>query len=108
MDRSHARDGLFDVEWETLETALDTELASQANRFVVVAGTALIGIFDTYGAALEAGYRTCGFSPFLLKRLPPAGGSLTRRPPPVRSVERRRDRRVFQRSLKFLIARLGS
>ena len=70
---------MFDVEWETLEGALGFELAGQADRYVVVVGKTLVGTFDAYNSALQAGYAACGFSPFLLKRLPPLEGSLTRR-----------------------------
>ncbi len=106
MDLSNEGGHMFDLEWETLETAFGSDLAGQADRYVVVVGKDLVGVFDTYNAALEAGYKQCGLSPFLLKRLPPAGGSLKRRLPLARPVERRRDRRAFPRPLRFLIERL--
>jgi hypothetical protein len=64
---------MFDVEWNTFKMALREELASEANRYVVIVGDRLLGVFDTYNAALEAGYKAQGLSPFLLKRVPPAG-----------------------------------
>jgi hypothetical protein len=46
------------------------ELADQAGRFVIIVGDQLLGAFDGYNEAAVAGYRACGFSPFLLKRVP--------------------------------------
>lgn len=67
-----------------LETELEyfnkhrTELlASDAARFALVKGDALIGVFDTETAAIRHGYQTFGNVPFLVKQITEADIPLT-------------------------------
>jgi hypothetical protein len=57
-------------ERQAYQQLLQTELADQGGRFVIIVGDRLLGAFDGYNEALVAGYKACGFSPFLLKRVP--------------------------------------
>ena len=41
--------------------------------YVLVMGACLIGGFNTYSAALEAGYKEAGMKPFLVKQVSKAG-----------------------------------
>jgi hypothetical protein len=66
---------MFDVEIKTFQNALTEELAGHANRYAVISGSSVLGVFDTYNDALAAGYRTRGVSPFLLKRVPTGSSS---------------------------------
>jgi len=59
--------------------ALETELATyqrelpkllaQEGRFAVIGGEDVIGAYDTYHDALQAGYEKRGLQPFLVKRI---------------------------------------
>jgi hypothetical protein len=60
----------MDAEHQTLKQLLETDLADQAGCFAIIAGDRLVGVFKDYNEALVAGYATCGFSPFLLARMP--------------------------------------
>ncbi len=59
----------------TLEKELETyrgllpSLSSEEGRFALIADDKLLGIFDTYGDALEAGYRLRELKPFLVKQI---------------------------------------
>ena len=55
-------------ELETFEK-LGQRLQNDEGRFALVSGEKLIGIFDGYQDALEAGYKECGLKPFLVKRI---------------------------------------
>lgn len=38
-------------------------------KYVAIKEDRILGVFDTYEQALEAGYERCGLTPFLVKRL---------------------------------------
>jgi hypothetical protein len=57
-------------EREAYQRLLQGELSDQGGRFVIIVGDQLLGAFDGYNDALVAGYKACGFQPFLLKRVP--------------------------------------
>ena len=64
------------VESERLKTELDTylrhkdELVRESEgKYVVVHGTEVIGVWDTYEDALRAGYEKVGLEPFLVKQV---------------------------------------
>jgi hypothetical protein len=44
-------------------------LLAQEGRFAVIAGDEVLGMYDTYHDALQAGYEKRGFEPFLVKRI---------------------------------------
>lgn len=58
-----------------LQKELDTyndllpSLAGDEGRFALVAGTKLLGVFDTYSDALAEGYRARGLKPFMVKQI---------------------------------------
>lgn len=60
---------------DALATELETfrkmlpELLDRKNRFALIAGTDLLGVYDTYGDALTAGYAERGLAPFLVKQI---------------------------------------
>jgi len=60
---------------DELKTELETyerkkaDLLAQAGKFTVIKGDGVIGIFDSYGDALRAGYEKCGLTPFLVKKI---------------------------------------
>jgi hypothetical protein len=68
--RVHSRAMTMEAEHETYSRMLQSELAGDSGRFVVIIKDRLLGIFSGYNEALVAGYAECGFSPFLLKRVP--------------------------------------
>jgi hypothetical protein len=57
-------------ERQAYQRLLQTELVNQGGRFVVIVGDQLLGAYDGYNEAAVAGYKACGLSPFLLKRVP--------------------------------------
>jgi poly-D-alanine transfer protein DltD len=57
-------------ERQAYQRLLRTELVDQAGRYVVIFGDQLLGAFDGYNEAAVAGYKACGFRPFLLKKVP--------------------------------------
>lgn len=59
----------LEKEHETYRSLLETALAAEDGRFALIAGDKLIGVFDTYGDALEAGYKAQGLGPFLVKQV---------------------------------------
>ena len=62
----------MDREQQAYQRLLQTELAGQGGRFVIIVGDRLLGAFDGYNEAAVAGYKACGFQPFLLKKVPAA------------------------------------
>jgi hypothetical protein len=58
------------AEQRTFRQLLDDELAGQVGRYVVIVGDRLLGAFDDYNEAMVAGFKACGFTPFLLKKVP--------------------------------------
>lgn len=44
-------------------------LLGQEGRFALIHGNAVIGVYDTYGDAIGAGYAVCGLAPFLVKQI---------------------------------------
>ena len=58
----------FKTESETYRRLLP-ELLKEEGRFAVIAGDQLIGTFDTYRDAAEAGYRRRGLDPFMVKQV---------------------------------------
>jgi hypothetical protein len=55
-------------ELETYKSHLP-ELAGSEGKFVLIAGSDLLGTYDTYQDALAAGYEKLGLKPFLVKRV---------------------------------------
>jgi hypothetical protein len=45
------------------------ELLASEGKFVVIRGEEILGAFDTYEAALEAGYGRYGPVPFLVRKI---------------------------------------
>jgi hypothetical protein len=68
--RVHSRAVTMEAEHKTYSQLLQSELADQGGRYVVIIRDRLLGIFSGYNEALVAGYAECGLSPFLLKRVP--------------------------------------
>ncbi len=63
--------GILDTEVATYNAHLP-ELLQDVGRFVLIKGTGVSGIFDTYGDALKEGYEKFKLEPFLVKRIMPA------------------------------------
>jgi hypothetical protein len=62
------RDVTFEAERETYLEHLP-ELLGAEGMFVLIRGRAVDGPFDTYAAALEAGYTKYGLESFLVKQV---------------------------------------
>ena len=61
---------LLHQELETYEKSRDQLLAQGAEKYVVIQGTNILGVWETYTDALQAGYDKCGVDhPFLVKRI---------------------------------------
>jgi hypothetical protein len=60
----------FDVELKTYRMHLP-ELLDSEGEFVLIRGEEVDGTFDTYEAALEAGYTKYGLEQFLVKQIRP-------------------------------------
>jgi len=45
------------------------ELLEHRGKYVVICGKEVIGTFNDYEDALQAGYRQCGLDPFLVKKI---------------------------------------
>ncbi|MHC5540918.1 hypothetical protein ACYOEI_22065 [Singulisphaera rosea] len=45
------------------------EILSSEGRFVVIKGDEILGMWDSYQDALEAGYHKYGLEPFLVKKI---------------------------------------
>ena len=58
----------LETELKTFEEHL-AEWSAEEGRFAVIAGTEIIGIFDTYHDAVTAGYGRRGLEPFLVKQI---------------------------------------
>lgn len=54
-----------------LETykAKQAELAAYEGKFVLIAGTEVLGVFDSHSDALNAGYKERKMEPFMVKRV---------------------------------------
>lgn len=51
------------------------ELGAEAGRFIVLKGEETVGIFDSYGEAVEAGFKRFTLEPFVVKEILPAEGA---------------------------------
>ena len=62
---------------DTLETELKTyeasvqQLLPDQGKYVLIKGTEIVGIFDSYNDSLKAGYEKFGIQPFLVKKIAP-------------------------------------
>ena len=60
---------LLEKESQTFESRLMDLVKSDSGKFAVVYGDEILGIFETQGDALQAGYSKCGAKPFLVKQI---------------------------------------
>jgi len=60
--------GALDREIATFNEKLSS-LSGDEGRYVVIADQNIIGVFDTYSDALEAGYKARGLETFLVKQI---------------------------------------
>jgi hypothetical protein len=58
----------LEAELETYKKRLP-DLSSNEGKFVVISGTDVLGIFESYQDALTAAYEKLGVKPFLVKRI---------------------------------------
>lgn len=58
----------LEIELDAFQRELPN-LMSQQGRFAVFVGDRLVGTFDTYHDALQAGYGVAGLQSFLVKRI---------------------------------------
>ncbi len=58
----------FEVELKTYEQKLP-ELLAQEGKFIVIKGDAIIGMYDTYSDALQAGYAKVGLEEFFVRQI---------------------------------------
>lgn len=47
------------------------EMLQHVGKFVLIHGEEVLGYFDAYGDALREGYKSCGETPFMVKRVAP-------------------------------------
>jgi hypothetical protein len=60
---------VLELELETYRNRLP-DLLDREGKFVLIHGSAIVGVFDTREEALYAGYEHCGFAiPFLIKQI---------------------------------------
>jgi hypothetical protein len=57
------------MELETYEKHKERLIAESDGRFVVIRGENILGVYDTYEDALEAGYEKAGLNQFLVKKI---------------------------------------
>jgi len=55
-------------ELATYKRALEGLLAHEG-KYALVVGESVIGIYDAYGDALQAGYQAAGLEPFLVRKI---------------------------------------
>ena len=60
------------AEVDTYNRLLPTLLNNQG-KFALIKGGELVGVFDSYQDALQAGYQKFALAPFLVKLIAPAG-----------------------------------
>lgn len=58
----------LEKEFSAYQDALES-LAAEEGRFVLVHGTNVVGVFDTYEDALQEGYKEFELEPFLVKQI---------------------------------------
>ena len=58
----------LEQELETFE-AMRAELAQHEGKFALISGHELLGVYDSQGDALDAGYKAKGLDPFLVKKI---------------------------------------
>jgi hypothetical protein len=58
----------LEQELETYKTKL-AELTANEGKFVLIHGSDVAGVFDTYADAIKEGYEKFGLSPFLVKQI---------------------------------------
>jgi hypothetical protein len=61
----------LETELQAYKDKLPT-LLGQVGKFALVKGDEIIGVFDSYEAALKIGYEKFKLEPFLVKRIAPA------------------------------------
>ena len=66
-DAIPAANNSFEVEMTTYHQHLDALLREHQGKFVVIQGQKILGPFDTYPDALQAGYNAFGLGSFLVK-----------------------------------------
>jgi hypothetical protein len=57
------------TELETYKNQLSQQLAGSEGKFVLISGSDVLGVYDTYQDALAAGYEKLGLKPFLVKKV---------------------------------------
>jgi len=60
---------VLEQELKTYDQNRSRLLVESEGRFVVISGEQILGTWDTYEDALQAGYNQCGLNPFLVKRI---------------------------------------
>lgn len=59
---------VLQAELDTFKKLLPT-LSGDEGRYALVADDQLLGVYDTYGDAMQAGYAQRGLDPFLVKQI---------------------------------------
>ena len=59
---------LLETESKKYEQELPNLLAHEG-KFILITGSEIVGIYDTYADALNVGYEKCGLKPFLVKKI---------------------------------------
>lgn len=60
------------TEIETYNAKLPDLVGSSLGKFVLIKGTAVEGVYDTYADALKIGYERFKLEPFMVKQVAPA------------------------------------
>lgn len=61
----------LDLEIKTYAERLPT-LLGHTGKFVLIKGSQMVSLYDTYEDALKVGYEKFGLVPFMVKRIAPA------------------------------------
>lgn len=61
----------LDIELNTYRETLPA-LLGQIGKYVIIKGTSVVGVYDSYEDALKVGYEKFKLDPFLVKRIAPA------------------------------------
>jgi hypothetical protein len=59
----------LETELATYNRLLHADLAGEEGHFALIAGDELLGVFESYSDALNAGYKARQLEPFLIKKI---------------------------------------
>jgi len=63
----------LEQELKKFQELLPSLLGQHEGKFVLICGSDMVGIYDSYQDALAIGYEKCGVKPFLVKKISATG-----------------------------------